>query len=646
MLTEEDVTLYSILDVKEPGKVTTTSAAKKKQNLLNVASAIHTVSNDDIRRMGAQTIADALRYTPGVHIAQIRSSLWGVTSRGFNDQFANKLLTLIDGRETYNHIFSGTYWDVQDPLMEDIDRIEVIRGPGATLWGANAVNGVINVISKPTSETQGLYITGGGGSELLGFGAMRYGGNISDDAWFRIHSKVKFVDDAVSPSKANLEDDWYINSHGLRIDWDPNIDNILMLDARFYQGTKGFSTTVPNLNNPPSLRETLTDDVEVHGAHFLMKWTHIPNEDNEMNMQFYWDRTYRDTPQYFNIVDSFDFEAQHRWQWNEYLETTYGLNYSGTLFQLEGRSSLSVAEENTSTNLFTAFIQNEIDLIDDILIFTMGSKFEHNDYTGFEIQPSARLLWKLNDKNSLWTSVSRAVRTPNEIELYTSQFNLIDGSPPILTQFEGSAAVESEDLVALELGYRSQPTDSLSIDLALFYNIYEDFQSPYTESVTVETEPITHILNSLSISNQRDAETYGAEMAIDWNINDIWRVYTAYSIMNVEAHREAVNINESNIEDISPQQILSARSHFTLFDQKVELDLGVRYVDQIENQNIPAYTQMDVHIGYLPNENLEFSIVGQSLLDDQQPEFSSSTLLSDTAAEIERSIFGQITLRY
>ena len=383
-----------------------TSVSKKPENLSHAPAAITVITGEDIRRSGATTIAEALRLAPGLEVARQDSVSWAISSRGFNDIFANKLLVLVDGRSVYTPLFSGVYWDVQDTLLEDIDRIEVIRGPGAALWGANAVNGVINITTKTAKETQGGLVTGGGGTEERGFGSVRYGGKINDQSWYRVYAKYFNRDDSAMPAGGPAGDEWDGLRGGFRVDWEHSPPNLLTLQGDIYSGTEHqrYALATPT----PPYSSLQPQKIQVAGGNLLGRWTHTFNEDADLRFQTYYDRTQRELEIFKEDRDTFDLDLQLHHPFGERQDIVWGLGYRHTdSYNLKSNFNLSFVPTDRKTEEYSALVQDEISLVRDRLRLTIGSKFEHNDYTGFEIQPSGRLLWTPHPRHSAWASISR-----------------------------------------------------------------------------------------------------------------------------------------------------------------------------------------------------------------------------------------------
>src|SRR5947209_9123363 len=351
-----------------------TTVSRKSEKLSQSPAAVSVITQDDIRRSGVTSIPEALRLVPGLEVARLDASQWAISARGFNDVFANKLLVLQDGRSIYTPLFSGVFWDVQGTMLEDIERIEVIRGPGATLWGANAVNGVINIITRSARDTQGLLITGGGGTEEHDFGGVRYGGKFSEHAFFRIYGTYFNRDDSALPNGDDAHDGWQLGRGGFRLDWDVSEHNLLTLQFDLYRGTlhQVFGTFDPA--NPINFTRVVRDEIDLAGENLLGRWSHSFSSDSDLRLQLYYDRTERNTVIFKEDRDTFDIDFQHRFPLGRRHDVIWGGGYRVTGDQVGNSPTISLTPDSRTTHLFSAFVQDEIALVPDRFRLTLGSK--------------------------------------------------------------------------------------------------------------------------------------------------------------------------------------------------------------------------------------------------------------------------------
>lgn len=639
------------LSLEQLANIEVTSVSKRPEKLQEAATAVHVITGEDIRRFGATSIPEALRLAPGVFVGRVDAHTWAVSARGFPDVFANKMLVLMDGRSVYTPLFSGVYWDVQDTLLEDLNHIEVIRGPGATLWGANAVNGVINITTKSAKETQGALVSTGYGSEEQGFVSARYGGKLGSNTWARVYGKYFNRDDSVLPSGEDANDRWMMGQGGFRTDWEPAQESLFTFQGDLYSGVEHQTQRIPVLS--PAMVRYDEDPVRVNGGNLLGRWTRTFSPDSELKLQAYYDHTSRETDYLGAVHDTVDFEGQHRIALGRWNEIIWGAGYRMSHDDLRGSFAISFDPPSRNDQLVNVFAQDEITLVPDHLRFTLGCKVEHNDYTGFEIQPGGRLLWEPNDRHSFWASVARATRTPSRAESDGRLYDqVIWRTPPILVGGIGNSDLESEELLAYELGYRVQFHKRVSTDLALFYNDYNQlsqfrYQYPaWPHGVLEDTPPPTHLWSPVVFDDVLEGESYGGEVALNYQLTDWWLWRASYSYCNVDLAplSNADGTTSTYHEGTTPRHQVCVRSLVDL-PHNIQLDVTGRYVDELPAFQIPSYFTMDVRIGWRPRANLELTLVGQNLLDDRHPE-SSPSIIRTQQTEVERSVYGKVTWRF
>ena len=626
------------LSLEELTNIEITSAARRPEPLAHTAAAVTVLTAEDIHRSGFTSLPDALRLVPGLDVARVDSQTWAISSRGFNDVFANKLLVMIDGRSIYTPLFSGVFWDVQDVVLEDVDRVEVVRGPGATLWGANAVNGVINIITKSARDTQGLLISGGGGIEERAFTSVRYGAKLSDDAFVRVFAKYTNRDSSALPFDGQANDAWEMYRAGFRLDWDPNRENTFSFQGDIYAGDKDRLYSIPTAIFPFAGKVESED--HVGGGNLLARWSHTFSAGSQLTVQTYYDRTIRDTAVFSETRDTGDVDLQHRFALGAHQEVVWGLGFRTTRDDITNTLNVSLVPDSRTLNLYSAFVQDEITIVPERLGITLGSKFEHNDFTGFELQPSVRGWWAPAKRQTLWASVSRAVRTPSRAESDVR----INPAPPVpippgrLTVL-GNPDMVAEELLAYELGYRAQPHERLTFDLALFYNEYENLRS--LERLVPGPVSPSAVANNLS------GETYGAELSATVQAAQPWRLQGGYTFLEMHLHRARGSTDVSTevaTEGASPHHQFFIRSLLDL-GWNIQFDSTLRYVDALPGPNIPSYLALDMRIAWSPRKNLEVALVGQNLLDDRHPEFAP-TFIGTERTEVERRVFATFQWRF
>ena len=627
------------LPIERLMQIEVTSVARRSETISQSPAAISVVTQEDIRRSGAMNIPDALRLVPGLEVARLDASQWAISARGFNDVFADKLLVLQDGRSIYTPLFSGVFWDVQGPMLEDVDRIEVIRGPGATLWGANAVNGVINIITKSSKDTQGLLLSAGGGNENRAFSNVRYGGKINDTAFFRVYATYFNEDDSALPNGRDANDSWQMGHWGFRLDWDLSDQDLVTFQGDAYHGIENqvFNTFDPT--SLPTLSRIVHDEINLDGGNVLGRWSHTLSSESDLRLQLYYDRTDRDTVIFKEKRDTFDADFQHRFPVGNRNDFIWGAGYRVSRDDVGNSPTISLIPGSRTLELFSAFVQDEITLVPNRLRLTLGSKFEHNDFTGFEIQPSGRLLWTPSDDQSVWASVSRAVRTPSrsEDDVVLNQPREVAPGLFLPITIRGNQDMESEKLLAYEIGYRSQPWEQLSFDLAAFYNDYDQLRS-------LEQDPSSPTV--LHPGNKLYGEAYGVELSGLWQIARWWRVRPAYTFLEVQLHTRPGSTDTTSQQDEgkSPRHQFTLRSSMDL-PHNLFLDGTLRYVDSLPALKIGSYVELDVRLGWRPTSHLELAIGGQNLLNSQHAEFSPSFIRTQQT-EVERGVYGKITWRF
>ncbi len=603
------------LSVEELMDLEVTSVSRRPEKLSETASAIQVITQEEIRRSGAARLPEALRLASNLEVAQVDSRQWAISARGFNNTTANKMLVLVDGRTVYTPLYAGVFWDVQDPLMEDIDRIEVISGPGATLWGANAVNGVINVTSKNARDTQGLLFTGGGGTELRGFSSVRYGGQLSSKAHYRVYGKFFDRDSAVLRNGHDAADVWHMGQGGFRMDWDTSKSNLFTLQGDYYSGRMG---------------QRNANDSVADGGNVIGRWSHSFSERSDLKLQIYYDRTHRNVPNTFaEVLNTYDLDFQHRFPLGDRQNIVWGFGYRLNKDNVTNSAGLAFLPPRVSRQEFSGFVQDEIALVKERLQLTIGAKIEHNAFTGFEYQPSGRLAWKLSRRQTIWGAISRAVRTPSRIdrELFAP------GTPPFL--LAGGPGFISEELSAYELGYRTQTSERFSVSLATFYNVYDNLRS-----VERLNPPVAF---PLVIANGLKGESYGTELTGDYRIIDRLRVKAGYTEMRIHIWPGpgSTDTSRGSGESHDPNRQIFLRPSVD-FPHHVEFDAAFRFVGRIANQNLPAYSELDMRWGWRPNPRLELSVVGQNLLHGQHAEFGTP----NSRREIERSVYGKVLWQF
>jgi iron complex outermembrane receptor protein len=595
------------MSLEELSNLVVTSVSRRPQSLAEAASAIQVITADEIRRSGATSIPEALRIASNLQVAQISSNSWAISARGFNSVLANKLLVMIDGRSIYSPLFAGTFWEAQDVPLYDVERIEVISGPGGTLWGANAVNGVINIVTRSASETQGLFVRGGGGNELKGYGAARFGGTAGNTS-FRVYGQYAERDEAQAVSGAGAGDDSHVGQAGFRVDW---------------ASGRGDTFTVQGDANDVHTGNLIFSDATSRSQNVLARWRRQFSSTSELQVQAYYDRALRHVPSsYGDDLRTFDFELQHHFMWGDRNQIVWGLTYRVEHDSFEN-DVFALDPADRTLRRPGGFVQDEIALLPDKLHLTVGTKVEDNEYTGAEWQPSARLAWRFNENSLLWGAVSRAVRTPSRIDR-----DLANRTRPPFT--EGNDGFESEKLVAYEMGVRVQPLHALSGALSTYYNDYHDLRS---------FEPQPGPFTPLVFSNLLRGNTYGAELTADYQPGERWRLSAGYTYLHINLTLEPQSHDPigGSLESRDWNHQAFLRGTVTL-PGNLELDGALRRIGELDTLSVPPYTELDVRLGWRLTPSLDLSLNGHNLLHDSHGEFGPPGRLL-----IERSVFAFIT---
>lgn len=636
---EEEVEDLFDIGLDNLANIKVTSVSRQEEDAFRAAAAIFVITGEDIRRSGVTTIADALRLAPGMNVARSSTSEWGVSTRGFNSGFANKLLVQIDGRSVYTPLYSGVYWSVQDLALDDVKQIEIIRGPGATLWGANAVNGIINIITKTASDTEGGLLTASLGKFEKSSVTVRRGGKLEENGSYRVYGKFIERDDLRTATDQPAKDDFNQGRAGFRADWQGNKNNKFTVQGDIYKGDQGLNMTVPASPDNILREETLVES----GGNVLARWTSTLEDGSETKLQAYFDRTRFDYSLLDQYTHTYDIDFQHAKTLNRSNELVWGAGYRSISDNLRDSFNIDFSPTERTVDLWSAFVQNKITAIPDKLYFTVGSKFEKNDFTGFEFQPSARVAWYPSDNQTFWASVSKAVRTPSRAEDDIKIiFSKLSGA---FVRQEGNKAFTSENLVAYELGYRMKPNKKYMpslIDIAAFFNDYSDLRTADIGAVTIENG---NVFIPILTNNKGYGESYGVEVSAEWEIKNNWRVITNYSFLNMTLHTE----EGSTDGELALDEGRSPKNQFNLISrldltQDIEFDTSLYYVDNLPSFNIPNYIRLDARVGWKLNDDITFDLIGQNLLDDLHPEFEAPFYVGDN--QVPRIFYGRVTWKF
>ena len=632
-----DMSLEDLLKIK------VTTASRKAQALADVPAAVFVITGEDIQRSGAASIPEALRLAPGVEVAKIANNKWAVSIRGFNSRYANKLLVLMDGRSLYSPLFSGLIWEAEDTLLEDIERIEVIRGPGAAMWGANAVNGVINIITKNARDTQGGLLAATAGSEEGAGTALRYGGRIDEQMHYRVYAKSFDRRASIAADGQPALDTWRAERVGYRLDRESARGGRSTLIAAAYDSRAGDQWRVPVLQAPYLDIHPVTQ--KNSGASLLGRTEQVLDNGSEWSLRASLASTRLAIDGLGEARNTLDLDFQYRLQAAPAHDLMWGLNYRYSSDQLTSTAMLSTTKPSRRLSFAGLFVQDDVSLLPDTLKATLGARLEQRSGGHPELQPNLRLLWTLSQTQSLWASASRALRTPSRSELdFTGRLAVIapfsaqNPSPlPILVQTAPGSAVGfgDEQLDALELGWRKEFTPNLSLDASIFGNRYSDLRggSPPTAPVLI-LAPTAHLVSAMVIDNSASAGTHGLEARAEWRPHPGWRLQGGLSLFRARlSSASSDHLYASN----SPGHQASLRSSMNLSEGR-QFDATIKRVGQLQAGLIPAYTRLDLRYAWKPVKNLELALVGQNLLDARHREFIRDYLPSQEV-EVQRSIY-------
>ena len=579
------------LSLEELANIPVTSVSKHPEPLADAPASIFVITAEDIRRSGATRLPEALRLAPNLEVAQSNASTYAITARGFNNTIANKLLVLIDGRIVYTPLFSGVFWDAQDVMLEDVERIEVISGPGATLWGANAVNGVINVITRRSSDTQGALAYALGGNLERGYGA-RYGGTIGDSGSYRVYGKNFDVFNTSSASGATASDGWTRGQVGFRTDW----------------GTAGNGFTLQGDAYRGKIDQAAGDDSTISGGNLLARWNRDLAQWGGLQVQTYFDNTERDVPGTFaEHLNIFDFEFQHSLRAMGSHAITWGGGYRYGVDHVTNSAVIAFLPADRNLRWSSVFAQDEIAIRDNLRL-TLGAKFENNYYTGTDFMPSVRLAWKPEPQRLLWGAVSRAARAPSRIDR-----DFFTNSPLLVRNIQGGPNFMSEIVDVFEIGYRAQPSPRVSYSLSVFHNIYDKLRS---------VEPVS--ASAAVLGNKMEGTEDGLEAWGTYQAAKSWRLSAGGFLLRQRLSFKA-DSGDTNIaaagNDPAHQWIL--RSSLDL-PKRSQLDVIVRYVGALPNPSVASYTVMDVRYGVPLRRDLELILAAKNLLDAPHAEFGAN----------------------
>jgi len=652
-----DVAAIEDLSINDLMQIEVSSVSRKSQTLSNTAAAAFIITQEDIRHSGATSIPEALRHVPGLEVAQSSAHTWEITARGFNSEYANKLLVLIDGRAVYTPIFAGVFWELQDTLMEDIERIEIIRGPGAAMWGSNAVNGVINVITKKTKDTRGDLVAAGAGNQEKGFVQFRHGASFDDNSdSYRVYGKAFSRADTSNADGKKQDDAWRSGQIGFRMDRIVAGGDRLSLHGDAYSMKTGTPLTSNAVLVPPYTSYT-PNDAPVQGGNLMARWDSTLSNGSEMSLQGYYDRVKFKALFVGEDTETYDLDFQHRLHPNASNDLMWGANYRHIHNAATNTPDMSYSPSSFGYQNTSVFVQDDIALVADRLRLTLGAKEEDSYFGGMQFQPNARLMWTPDNANSVWLAASKASRTPDLNETKSAAIALSVAPPstpqnptPFPMQFviAGNPNLQAEKVTAFEAGYRTQWSPRLSSDIAMFYNKYQNLIQavfvggvPSPVFVPASGSIPAHLVVPVTFGNATTTtQTRGLEISADWRALDWMRLEGAYTYIKMDTPPE--DVLNPDAAGVIPRNQESLRCLMDL-SENTELNLAVRHVGALAatTQAVPAYTAVDANVAYTPHKGLEFSLVGQNLFGSHVEYVNG--FFGSLPSQIPRSIYAKVT---
>jgi iron complex outermembrane receptor protein len=603
------------LSIEELMDLEVTTVSRKKERWWSAPAGIDVVTGEDIRRSGVQNLPDALRLASGVHVAQSSARSWAISLRGMNVLAANKISVVMDGRSLYTPFFSGVLWNAQDTLLEDIDRIEVVRGPVGALWGSYAVNGFIQILTKPAIDTQGWLVSAGAGTEDPGFIAVRYGGKIGSDTAYRAYAKYFQTDWTYLPSGGHAQPATDFFQTGFRIDSERQADTTITLQGDFHT----------NKDLP------LDDHVQTNstGANLLGRWRRTFASDSDLQVTAYYDHTYWTIPLNFEERrDTVSLAAKYRFPVGRH-DLLLGTDAFVSWDKVGNIGFAKLLPAKRTTNVFSAYVQDTITILPERTALTLGVKGEHNSFSGYEYQPSARLAWTPSLLTTIWSAMSRAIRTPVRID-----HDLFIGLPG-LTIVDATDQFKTEEALAYELGVRHQFNPTLTVDVSAFSYHYDNIRS---------TEPAGATPRPLTFKNSLNARSDGAELTVMYQPIPRLLFKGSYRYLYLEFSKDVGSGDTSNgrAEGNDPKHLATLGIRADL-PANLEFDAFLRHASALPNPATPAYTALDLRLGWKPSTQWELSLSARNLLDRQHRELITTNSLNE---EVHRSCMVKATWRY
>jgi len=640
--TPRDLTKIPLEDLMN---VQVVSVSRKEQKLSQTGAAVFVITQDDIHRSGAANIPDVLRMAPGVNVARVDANAWAISIRGFTSRYSDKLLVLIDGRSVYSASFSGVYWDQVDVPLEDIERIEIIRGPGGTSWGANAVNGVINIITMSSKATQGALLVAQGGSGELPELAQ-YGGKTGPTATYRAFGRYRNTNSSLNTAGGTAADGWHAYHGGFRFDWEPSERDSVMLEGDLHQAAEGQTVTTVLSDHLPAV-PTFNDRITVTSGNLQARWNH-KLKTSDFSVGLYYNHDNRLDQGLIEKSNTFDIDFVHHVAISSRHDLVWGLGYRVTNDSMSSGYSVRWSPPKRTSNLYSEFLQDEITLTKSAHL-TIGTKIEHNSYTGFEYEPSAQFVWTPTARQTIWLSAARAIRQPSRQDtdiVYDAAVISLGGGAFGVVTFVGNKDIKAEQLRNYEAGYRTQITRRLSVDIVGFGGSYRHLETSEFPVLSFASTPAPpHVVLSSLLAANASARTYGGEIFSTWSVTSRWRLSPGYSLIHIALHApsELGSLNAKLVPGDTPKHQVQFRSTLGL-RSNLDWDTSLYFVGKLITTPIPSYTRLDMQLRWRAGEALELAVTGQNLLTPRHAEFGDGFAVAHT--QVLRSVLGKITWRF
>jgi iron complex outermembrane recepter protein len=631
-----DLTELSLAELAEVKVIT---VQKRPEALKDTPAAVTVITGDEVEASGATSIPALLRRAPGVHVSQLDASQWAIGIRGFTNTVARSQLAIQDGRSLYTPLFAGTYWDVQNPFLEDVERIEIIRGPGGTLWGANAVNGIVNILTKSSRDTRGGLLVLGGGNQERGFGRARFGGGWGRATTYRAYASY-FNRAAESEPDAGEYDAWHMSQGGFRMDWAPRASDAVVVQGDVYSGSAGRKATFATFT-PPYL-ETVVGDAELTGGNVRARWSRAFSESRDVTVQAYYDRTGRDEASLSEDRDTFDVEGQYRAAVGGRHVFVAGLGYRISDGRTTSVPTLAFVPPDRTDHLFSGFLEDTFAIVPERLRLTVGTKVERNDYSDFELQPSGRLVFSAGPRHSFWAAVTRPVRTPTRFDRDLVLNLPVAAGTPAFVRLLGDEGFETERSTVYELGYRAQVSPRLSVDVTAFHNRYPNLVG-YEGGAPFADKGL--LILPLRAANGTHGRVNGAEISADVRLVDHWLLRGAYSYLDMQLESAAEGADDA--EGSSPRHQAYVSSTTTL-PGRLTVAAFYRWVARLPFQDVPAYSELDLRLQWRASDRVDLSVNGENLLHERHAEFGSGTIGGGGGGQVtmRRSVHAKAAIRW